>query len=174
MSIGTLYREKIITNLCAEIKQSKGAFFVGFPKILTTDINRFRASVTDSNGKIVLTKNSLIRKAFEFEKQPLPEQYTEGQTAVVFVHDDPVSICKLLFGMQKEKEVFSIKGGIIDNSFLDTAKLQSMSKLPSKEILRAMTVGAIAAPLTQLVGGLNQMIAKCVWVIDAIKKQKEK
>ena len=48
-----------------------------------------------------------------------------------------------------------------------------MANLPSKEVLLAMVLGGMKAPITGLVFTLSGILKKFVYCVDAIKKQKE-
>jgi large subunit ribosomal protein L10 len=49
-----------------------------------------------------------------------------------------------------------------------------MAALPSREVLLAMVVGGIKAPITGFVFVLSGIIRKFVYVVDAVKASKEK
>jgi large subunit ribosomal protein L10 len=48
-----------------------------------------------------------------------------------------------------------------------------LAKLPSKDVLRAILLGTLQAPCSQLVGVLDQKVASLVYVLSAVKEKKE-
>ena len=46
--------------------------------------------------------------------------------------------------------------------------------MPSRETLLAMLVGTIAAPLSGLVGVMQQKVASVLYVLKAVQEKKEK
>ena len=46
----------------------------------------------------------------------------------------------------------------MDSTTLSAADVQSIARLPAREVLHAQLVGTIAAPITGLVRGLNALI----------------
>jgi len=48
-----------------------------------------------------------------------------------------------------------------------------LAKLPSKDALRAMLLGTLMAPCSNLVGVLDQKVASLVYVLDAARREKE-
>ena len=81
---------------------------------------------------------------------------------MVFVRDEPVAISKVLCTFSKDHEQLKLEGGLLNNKFLEVKDIESMSKLPSKETLRAQVVMALNAPISGLVMALNQILTKFV------------
>ena len=94
-----------------------------------------------------------------------------GDAALISVS---VKACKVLADFAKENEAFQIKGGVLKDKKLTAKDVTDLAKLPSKEILLAMAIGAMAAPLTGFLAAMNQIILKFLWVVEEIKKGKEK
>ena len=64
-----------------------------------------------------------------------------------------------------------MKVGIVEGGFQDKAALETLAKLPGKNVLQAQAVGAIAAPMTGL---LYTMQAKMQELLSVLKQASEK
>ncbi len=174
MRIGRIYRNKITDLIARKGRETPDRVFVSFEGLSSEDMNALRRQVKSAGGSILISKNTLILRAFKNSGVELPEDVFKGPTGVAFSGSDPVSLCKALFNFSKEKEGLKVKAGVIDNKVLDTGGLSRISKLPSKEVLRGMVVNALAGPIVSFARGLNQIILKFIWAIEEIKKQREK
>ena len=64
------------------------------------------------------------------------------------------------------------KAGLLKTDVLAGKDIESMARLPSKEILRAQLVMTLNAPISGLVMALSQIIRKFVYCLDQIKEKK--
>ena len=64
-------------------------------------------------------------------------------------------------------------GGFVEGKAVSAQDVVALAKLPSKDVLRAMLLGTLQAPCTQLVGVMNQKVASLVYVLSAVKDKKE-
>jgi large subunit ribosomal protein L10 len=120
-----------------------------------------------------VTKNTLVRKAFQDSKIELNNLLT-SETAIVFIYDkDIVKTCKSLADFAKENEILQIKGGFIKEKPVSTAELNALARLPPKEALLAQVLNGFASPLSGFISTLNQVILKFLWIIEEVKKHKE-
>ena len=57
---------------------------------------------------------------------------------------------------------------------INADEVDQLAKLPSKEILYAMLLGTLQAPMSQLVGVMNNKLSSLVYVLEAVRNKKEK
>ena len=174
--VGLLTKETIIGELKEEIQKTSGCFFIGFNKIAAYPFNVLRNELKEVGARILITKNTLFNRVLT----ELKGQYDLGdlldlETGLVLVYDsDVVKVCKVLVDFAKENESLKLKGGVIKDKKVNQKDLSALAKLPSREILLGMVVCAMASPLTGFLSSLNQIILKFIWVVEEIKKTKDK
>jgi large subunit ribosomal protein L10 len=173
MRIGQLYRHNIVDLFVEEAKQTDILFFVDFQGLDANSLNDLRLALRDSGARLLVGKNSLMQKAFEQASKDVAS-FLGAQTAVVYSSDQVVGVVKILVNFSKDKEQFSIKGGIIKDKLLGSKELEIISQLPPKDVLLGMLVNCMVQPLSAFVNSLNQIILKFLWAIEEVKKQKEK
>ena len=96
----------------------------------------------------------------------------DGPCGLVFIKDEPVAASQVLCNFTKEHEQLKLEGGYLKDKIIEKKDIEHMSKLPSKEVLRAQVVGALNSPISGLVITLNQVLAKFVYCLDQIKEKK--
>jgi ribosomal protein L10 len=56
--------------------------------------------------------------------------------------------------------------------YLAATDVLALAKMPTKQVLQASLVGTLAAPMTGVVGVLNQKLASLLYVLKAIQDKK--
>ncbi len=173
--IGLLTKEKVIGEVKEKIGSSQGSFFVNFDKLDAFSLNVLRNDLKDSQSGIIVTKNSLFQKALKDLDYQESSEFFDGATGLVITSsEDIVKVCKILMDFSKGKPDFKVKGGLMNATKISANEVSELAKLPSKEVLLGMAVSGLASPITGFLSCLNQVVLKFVWVIEEIKKVKEK
>jgi large subunit ribosomal protein L10 len=173
--IGLLTREKISQEVKEGLAQSQACVFVGFAKTKAFPVNKVRNSLKSAHAKLFVAKNTLLAKAFKDANNQDVSSLIEGETGVVFAYDkDVIAACKVLVDFSKENESLKLRGGFLKDKKITTVELQELVKLPPKEVLLGMVVNGIASPLTGFMATLNQLVVQFLWILEEIKKKKEK
>ena len=96
-----------------------------------------------------------------------------GQTAMIYGAGDVVEVAKVIKKFAAENEKPVVTGGFVEGKAVSASDVVELAKLPSKDVLRAMLLGTLQAPCSQLVGVLDQKVASLVYVLSAVKDKKE-
>ncbi|MEI8355469.1 MAG: 50S ribosomal protein L10, partial [Deltaproteobacteria bacterium] len=133
-----------------------------------------RNELRNASVEYKVVKNTLLELASrETGKESLSAHFT-GPTAIAFSYDDPVAAAKVLSRFAKEKNaIFKLKAGVLSGKPLSVADIQSLSDLPSRDVLLAKLLGTMNAPITSFVGTLAAVPAAFVRALDAIRAKKE-
>ncbi|QHI68434.1 50S ribosomal protein L10 [Tichowtungia aerotolerans] len=131
------------------------------------ETTEFKKQLRGAEAKVKIVKNSMLQRLCEDFGQ------VTGPTAMVFGEGDVVEVAKILkkFSAQKEKPV--LKGGMLEGSVLSAEDVAALAKLPGKKELQAKLVGTLAAPMTQVVGVMNQKVCSLLYVLNAVREKKE-
>ncbi len=129
-------------------------------------------------ARYMVVKNTLLRISFEKTGFDLSEVEKDlhGPTAILYVTDgDPIEAIKIIYNYVKDNkiETFRFKGGFMDGKYFEGDQVEELSKLPSRQELYAMLVGAVQGPIRGLVYALSGITRNLVYVLNAIKEKKE-
>jgi len=95
-----------------------------------------------------------------------------GPTALALVRGDAAAAAKVLSDTARAlRGPLAFKGGVLDGVSLSSAEVETIAKLPSRDVLNAMLVGTIAAPLTGLARTLNALIQGLASQLGQIRDQ---
>jgi len=162
-----------VSELNETFSKAKFAVVTDYRGLKVTDLEKLRRELKKNDAQFQVAKNTLLRLAVKgTEHEGLSEFFT-GTTAVAVSFADPVASAKALAAFSKEFEALQIRSAMLDGKVLSSADVVALSKLPGKKELQAMLLGTLAAVPTGLVRVLNGVPSKLVYVLQAIKEQKE-
>jgi len=161
----------VIDEVAEAIGSADAIFAVDYRGITVAQVADLRTKLRDSNTKLRVVKNSLSERAADQAGLPDLKPLLVGPTALAFVAGDAALAAKTLSDTNRTLRILEFKGGLMNGAFLSAADLQSIARLPPREVLHAQLVGTIAAPLSGLVRTLNALISGLAIQLGAIADQ---
>ena len=162
-----------VKELLEKAQKAKSLIFTDYRGLTVAQTQDLKKKLKVEKGEFVVTKNTLLLRSLNEAGLPTPESgVLEGPTATLFAYDDEVSPLKVLVNFAKTAGLPVIKAGIVEKMNLTKDKVEEFSKLPGKDMLRAMVVRTLAAPIYGLVYALQGNLNKLVYTIEAIKNKK--
>ncbi|MCX5699957.1 MAG: 50S ribosomal protein L10 [Candidatus Omnitrophica bacterium] len=170
--IGLIVKEFSENRIKDTLKKSDAVFVVKYSGVSSPDLCSLRQSLKTKSASLFVVKNSVARRALKNSGLELLVKNIEGPCGLIFVKDEPVAASQILCNFTKDHDKLKLEGGSLKDKIIERKDIESMSKLPSKEVLRAQVVGVLNSPISGLVITLNQVLAKFVICIDQIKNKK--
>ncbi len=87
---------------------------------------------------------------------------------------DPVAAAKVLASFAKDNDKLVVKAGAMPNYVMDMAGVKALATMPSREELLAKLMATMQAPIGQFVRTLNEVPARFVRTLAAVRDAKEK
>jgi len=170
--LGLIFKE-VSENLIKDtLKKSNALFVVKYSGVNSPDLSALRQSLKASDARLFVVKNSVARRALKSSGLEGIIKSIEGPCGLIFIKEEPVGASKALCNFVKGHEKLKLECGYLQNRILETKDIIAMSKLPSKEALRAQVVGVLNSPIAGIVTTLNQLLVKFVICLDQIKQKK--
>ncbi len=162
-----------VNELKDTFTKAKFAVVADYRGLKVTELEQLRVSLREQDAQIQVAKNTLLKLAVkDTEFEELTQEFT-GTTAVAFSFDDPVGSAKALVDFGKDNEALQVRSAMFEGRVLSADDLIALSKLPTKDQLLGQLCGVLAAVPTKLVRTLNATSSNLVYVLQAIKEQKE-
>jgi large subunit ribosomal protein L10 len=165
-------QQSVVGEIVGKLKESDLSVLVNYRGLTVEQLSELRGKLHQEGSKVKVYKNTLTRRAVDEMKLVCPTGFFKEPTALVTSEKDPVSVAKIVVDFAADNELFQIKGGFFEDKTIDLVTLDSLAKLPSREVLIAKAVGAIKSPLTGLVMTLSGPVRGLVYTLKAISDKK--
>jgi large subunit ribosomal protein L10 len=162
----------VIDQIAGEFGDSEAIFALDYRGITVAQVAELREKLRVSDTKLRVAKNSLSERAADQAGVADIKPLLVGPTALALVKGDVAVAAKTLSDTSRVlRGPLTFKGGFMGGSLLSSEQVESIAKLPSRDVLNAMLVGTIAAPLTGLARTLNALIAGVAIQLGQIRDQ---
>ncbi len=165
-------KEEIFQGLVEQLKSSKSAVFANFQGLTVAETEELRNECRASDIKLVVSKKTILKKALSESGIDVDTKSFEGGVVVALGLNDEVAPAQVLAKFAKSHNIVTLFGGILEGSFIDSAKVTQLSELPSKQQLLGQLVGTINAPVSGFVNVLAGNLRGLVGVLNNIKEAK--
>lgn len=166
--LGLLFKESSEKLIKDSLKDSENLFIVNYSKVSSPDLSNLRQVLRNTNARLFMVKNSVARRALNDMGQDAVKTI-EGPCGLVFVKNDPVETCKILFNFLRDHEQFKVESGYLKDRVLGKKDIEVLAKLPPKEMLRAELVAVINSPLSRLTNVLKQNLNTLTYYLEQRK-----
>jgi large subunit ribosomal protein L10 len=161
----------VIEQVAGEINSAQAVFAVDYRGITVAQVKDLRVRLQETDTQLRVVKNSLTERAADQAGAAELKPLLVGPTALAFVRGDAAMAAKVLSDVNRALRILEFKGGLMDGAVLSAEDVQSIARLPSREVLHAQLVGTIASPLSGLVRTLNALIGGLAVQLGAIAEQ---
>ena len=155
-------KKAVVETLTGKIQEATSVVFVDYKGITVAQDTELRKQFREAGVDYSVVKNTLTN----FAAQKAGYDFSEvlnGTTAMASTTGDPIAPARIVCEFaKKNKNVLSIKGGVVEGSVLTADQLNGFGELPSKNALVASVLGTFLAPISSL-----------AFVLDQIREQKE-
>ncbi len=162
-----------VEQLSEALSKAKSVFMTNFAGLSVEDITRLRRELRKAGVQYVVVKNTLARISAEKAGFGQIVPFLTGPTGLAIANEDPAAPVRVIFDFRKDKEKPAIKAAVFEGDLLDQKSAEAIRNIPSRQVLVGQVVSAIAAPLSGFIGGLQSIMSKFVYTLNAIKEKKE-
>lgn len=166
-------KNDVVKDLTDKLQKMKSGVFVNFSGLKMKDTQKLRELTWNKGVDYQVVKKTLLKIALkDAGLGEIDPKAMEGNLGVAFGLEDEVAAPKLLANFAKENEALKILGGILENKFIDAAKVKALASLLSKQEMLGRLVGTIAAPMSGLLNVLQGNLRGLVQVLKAVSEKK--
>ena len=152
-------KKAIVEALTGKISGSAAVVFVDYKGINVAQDTALRKQFREASVEYSVVKNTLTRFAANKAGYNQVDELLNGTTAMACTTGDPIAPARIICEFaKKNKNVLSIKGGLVEGSVLTAEQLNAFGELPSKDALIAQVLGTFLAPISSLAFVLDQIL----------------
>jgi large subunit ribosomal protein L10 len=166
-------KSAVIDEIAAQITESEAVYAVDYRGISVAQAAELRGKLRDADATLRVVKNTLtIRAADQAGTENLKSLLT-GPTALTFARGDAASAAKAVFDYARTTGLLPFKGGVLNGEALSPEQVQSIARLPTRDVLNAQFVNIVASPLTGLVTSLSNLISGLARQLSQVAEKME-
>lgn len=171
-------KQAAVASLKEQLSTAKGVVLTGYKGLTVAQDMKLRAKFREAGVSYHVVKNTMLRIAANETGLEGLDPVLNGTTAIAVSADDAVAPAKVIYDFIKENklektEVLTIKAGVVEGKIVGVDEVKALASLPSREVLIAKLLGSMQAPISGMVNVLQGTIRNMVYVLDAIRAQKE-
>jgi large subunit ribosomal protein L10 len=164
----------LIEEITQDMGESHTMFVADYRGLDVPGISALRDRLREADASFRVVKNTLAKRALASAGIEGIDDLFAGPTAVAFVRGDAAAVAKALDSIAKQTSILEVRGGIMDGRRVEQEQVKEIASLPPREVILAMLLSAVNAPLTQMVGVASAPMRDIVMILDAyIEKRKE-
>jgi large subunit ribosomal protein L10 len=162
-------KERIVSELAERLKSSQNLLVADYRGLTMPEIDELRSKLLEIGARFSVVKNTLTRLAAEEAGVKELLDLIDGPTAIAFIdaEGDPAAAAKILNDTARAHDVLVIRGGLLEGDTVSDVEIKRLATLPPADVVRAQFAGAVAAPLTTIVGLFTAPLRDLVNVLDA-------
>jgi large subunit ribosomal protein L10 len=173
LSLNLEQKQAMVAEVSAQLARAQAVVLAEYRSLRVEEMTELRRKARGSGVYLRVLKNTLARRAVaDTPFKGLAEQMV-GPLAYG-ISSDPVAAAKVLQEFAKGNDRLVIRAGAMPNVVMSANEVLSLAQLPSRPELLARLLGTMQAPLAMFVRTLNEVPAKFVRTLAAVRDQKEK
>ena len=150
-------KNEIIGSLTEQINLSTHFYLTDIESLNAADTSSLRRLCYKQDVKLVVVKNTLLRKAMEASNKDAEELYgvLKGNTSVMFCENANVP-AKLIKDFKKKHKKPILKGAYVQESvYVGENQLDVLVSIKSKNELLGEVIGLLQSPMKNVLGALQ-------------------
>lgn len=153
-------KQQFVADLTEKIKSSCVGVIVDYKGISVADDTTLRKELREADVHYMVVKNTLLKRAAAEAGITGLDEALNGTTALALSENDYTAAARILAKYAAGHENFNIKIGFMDGEVVDTATVDMLAKLPSREVLLATVLNAFNAPIAAFARAVQAIVDK--------------
>lgn len=167
-------KQLLLDEIKGQLEQKPTFVLLSYSSMASNVANAFRSEIAKSGGSVEIVRKRVLIKAAEATGITIEKEMLEGHIGVVFVGNDAIETTKSVFTFSKDNgDVLKVVGGRYDGKLCSAAQVEILSKLPSKDVMRAQFLGLLEAPMAQTLAVIEALLTSVPYCLENKAGQQE-
>ncbi|MFC2087300.1 50S ribosomal protein L10 [Bacteroidota bacterium] len=166
-------KKEIINSLTEQLENNSHFYLTDISNLNASDTTMLRRKCFENEIKLVVVKNTLLRKAFEQAEEKYVEllPLLEGPTSILFCDKSSVP-AKLIKEFRRKHERPILKGAFVEESvYIGEDKLEALSIIKSKEELIGDLIALLQSPVRNVMSSLHSGAIVLTGVLQTLSEK---
>lgn len=153
-------KKQIVADLADTLSSSVAGVIVDYKGITVEDDTKLRKDLREAGVKYAVVKNTILKLAAEKAELSDIDDVLEGTTAIATSTEDYTAAARILCKYASNSKTFAVKKGFMDGKVISADTVESLAKLPSKDVLLATVCNAFNAPIAAFARAMQALVEK--------------
>ena len=153
-------KQKQVAELTEKLSKAIVGVVVDYKGITVADDTKLRKELRENGVDYFVVKNTILGRAIAGTDLEEMSFALEGTTAIALANEDYTAAARILSKFAETNQNFKVKTGFLDGKVVDTATIDALAKLPTKEVLLATVCSAFQAPIAAFARTVQAIVDK--------------
>ena len=153
-------KQQQVAELKEKIAGAVTGIIVDYKGINVSDDTALRKELRENGVEYFVVKNTILGRAIDGTSVEGMKSVLEGTTALALSKEDYTAAARILCKFAEGHDNFKVKSGFLDGEVVDVATIESLAKLPTKEVLLATVCSAFQAPIAAFARAVQAIVDK--------------
>ena len=144
-------KQPIVDQIAEEIKDAQSVVLVDHRGLTVAQDTELRKQLREAGVVYKVYKNTMMKRAFEGTDFAALDGCLEGPSAIAISKDDATAPARILYKFAQDAPALELKGGVVEGTAYDVAKI------PSRDELLSKLLGSLQSPITNFARVINQI-----------------
>ena len=160
-------KQPIVQAIADDVNGAAGVVLVDYRGLTVAEDTELRKQLREAGIIYKVCKNTMMKRAFEGTAFEGLNPYLEGPSAIAISKDDATAPARIICEFAKKAPKLEVKAGVCEGNVYDEAGVQSLAKIPSREILLGRLLGSMQSPIANFARVIKQIAEKDGEVVEA-------
>ena len=160
MSANLEAKKVIVDEIKEKINSAVSLTFVDYRGLTVEEDTTLRKAFREAGVEYKVYKNRLMLKALNDLGLTGYEDVLQGTTAVAFAMHDEVTAPKILVDTAEKLNKLQVKCGILNKERIDVKMVETLAKIPTKEVLISKLLYLLQSPVRSVAIALKAIADK--------------
>lgn len=166
-------KKQVVSEVAAIAAEAHSAVAAEYRGLSVDDMTELRAKARADKVHIRVVKNTLARRALQGTEFECMQDGLTGPLVLAFSQEDPGAAARVIDNFTKEHEALNVRLVAIGGELLDPSEIKRLASLPTYDQAVSLTMALMLAPVEKLARTMNEIPAKLVRSIAAVRDQKQ-
>lgn len=165
-------KQFLLDDIKNQIARSPSFVLASYKGIDPNKASDFRKLILGTGGFFYVVRKRIFMKAAKESGLSFNLEKLQGHIGIIYSGEEPQATTKAVYSFIKDNEaLLEVLGGLFDGRLCSPSQVEEISKLGSKEEVRAELLGLFEEPLSAVV---SLMAAHLSGLISCIENKREK
>lgn len=141
-------KKTVVSEVNKTLLDSRCALVVSYQGLKVAQLTELRKGLKAVGATIKVHKNTLVRRAVDADGLSSLDALLKGPNALITAADATAAL-PVLSKFARKNKALVVKGAVIDGTYCDAEKIQSLAAVGSKEDVLAMLLSVLESPVVR-------------------------